>query len=196
MERTRARSGWYESTAGTGVDQTHHPAFRCPAVPMQLFNRMDNQRQMPYTVSPMVGQIRVLLADDSAHVRRAITALLSREPTVIVIGEVSSYPELMEKLREPKPDVVAMDIHMPGEDRVELQCSNGNSTVLACWQCPFGTTKQPTRLLKASELRSCWTKAVLPQLWCPQSKSACGKKAKPSTHSPTSHRMPVRQCLS
>ena len=80
---------------------------------------MDKQHQMPYTLSPMVGQIRVLLAEDSAHMRRAITSLLSREPTVIVIGEVSSYPELLEKLKECSPDVVVMDIHMPGEDQVD-----------------------------------------------------------------------------
>jgi DNA-binding NarL/FixJ family response regulator len=82
----------------------------------------------------MVRQSRVLLADDSADVRRAVTALLSREPTVIVIGEVSSYPELMEKLREFKPDVVVMDIHMPGEDRVEpsvLKRQLNGSCVLA-----------------------------------------------------------------
>jgi len=67
----------------------------------------------------MVGQTRVLLAEDSADMRRAITALLSRQPTVIVIGEVSSYPELLEKLRESKPDVIVMDVHMPGENQVE-----------------------------------------------------------------------------
>jgi len=67
----------------------------------------------------MVGQTRVLLAEDSADMRRAITDLLSRQPTVIVIGEVSSYPELLEKLRESKPDVIVMDVHMPGENQVE-----------------------------------------------------------------------------
>ena len=85
---------------------------------------MDNQWQMPYTLSPMVGQTRVLLAEDSADMRRAITSLLSRESTVIVIGEVSSYPELLEKLKESSPDVVVMDIHMPGEDQVDLSMLN------------------------------------------------------------------------
>jgi DNA-binding NarL/FixJ family response regulator len=67
----------------------------------------------------MVGQTRVLLADDSEDMRRAITALLSEEPAISLIGEVSSYPELMEKLKQSSPDVVVMDIHMPGEDQVD-----------------------------------------------------------------------------
>src|SRR6476660_5219754 len=67
----------------------------------------------------MVGHTRVLLADDSEGMRRAITALLSRQPAISLIGEVSSYPELMEKLKQSSPDVVVMDIHMPGEDQVD-----------------------------------------------------------------------------
>jgi DNA-binding NarL/FixJ family response regulator len=62
----------------------------------------------------MATQIRVLLAEDSEVMRRAITSLLVNDRTVSLIGEVSSYPERLEKLTESGPDVVLIDVHMPG----------------------------------------------------------------------------------
>jgi DNA-binding NarL/FixJ family response regulator len=58
--------------------------------------------------------IRLLLADDAEAMRRAITTLLKSEPTVTLVGEVCSYTELLEQVPEVRPDVVLMDIRMPG----------------------------------------------------------------------------------
>jgi DNA-binding NarL/FixJ family response regulator len=58
--------------------------------------------------------IRLLLADDAEAMRRAIATLLKDESTITLVGEVTSYPELLTKLNEVRPDVVLMDIRMPG----------------------------------------------------------------------------------
>jgi DNA-binding NarL/FixJ family response regulator len=61
----------------------------------------------------MATPTRVLLADDSERIRRAICTLLKAEPTITVTGEVSDYAELLCKIGETNVDVVLMDIHMP-----------------------------------------------------------------------------------
>jgi DNA-binding NarL/FixJ family response regulator len=53
----------------------------------------------------MAAPTRVLLADDSEPIRRAICNLLNTEPTIMVAGEASDYAEL-RKLGETNIDVV------------------------------------------------------------------------------------------
>jgi DNA-binding NarL/FixJ family response regulator len=77
-------------------------------------------------------QIRVLVADDSEAMRRAVRSLLDREPTVTVVGEVASYPELIETLSESEAEVVLMDIHMPGVNTLaDFKAQLRGSCVLA-----------------------------------------------------------------
>ena len=60
--------------------------------------------------------IRVLLADDQHLVRGALAALLSLEDDITVVGEVGRGDELVEAVERRSPDVVLMDIEMPGLD--------------------------------------------------------------------------------
>ncbi|WP_380174875.1 response regulator [Kineococcus sp. DHX-1] len=62
--------------------------------------------------------IRILLADDQALVRGALAALLSLEGDLEVVGEVSRGDEVAETCRTLRPDVVLMDIEMPGLDGI------------------------------------------------------------------------------
>ncbi|GAB3454286.1 response regulator transcription factor [Kineococcus endophyticus] len=62
--------------------------------------------------------IRLLLADDQALVRGALAALLSLEGDLEVVGEVSRGDEVAEACRTLRPDVVLMDIEMPGLDGI------------------------------------------------------------------------------
>ncbi|MEW1958049.1 response regulator transcription factor [Kineococcus sp. NPDC059986] len=62
--------------------------------------------------------IRLLLADDQALVRGALAALLSLEGDLEVVGEVSRGDEVVEACRTLRPDVVLMDIEMPGLDGI------------------------------------------------------------------------------
>jgi DNA-binding NarL/FixJ family response regulator len=58
--------------------------------------------------------IRVLLADDHALVRAGIRALLEKLPGVEVAGEASDGREVLDLIKARQPDVVMMDISMPG----------------------------------------------------------------------------------
>ena len=60
--------------------------------------------------------IRVLLADDQALLRSAFRVLVDSEPDMEVVGEASDGAEAVRLAREPRADVVLMDIRMPGTD--------------------------------------------------------------------------------
>ena len=60
--------------------------------------------------------IRVLLADDQALVRAGFRALLDAQPDIEVVGEVEDGTDAVREAIELTPDVVLMDIRMPGMD--------------------------------------------------------------------------------
>jgi DNA-binding NarL/FixJ family response regulator len=63
--------------------------------------------------------IRVLLADDQALVRSGFRSLLEARDDVEVVGEAASGEEAVAQARALRPDVVLMDIRMPGLDGLE-----------------------------------------------------------------------------
>ncbi|HNS50155.1 MAG TPA: response regulator transcription factor [Anaerolineae bacterium] len=67
----------------------------------------------------MAHEIRVLIADDHAIVRKGICALLSTEPGIAVVGEAHNALEAMAQAERLRPDVVLMDLVMPGLDGLE-----------------------------------------------------------------------------
>ena len=60
--------------------------------------------------------MRVLIVDDDALVAQSLSTILSVEDDVDVVGLGSSGPEAMERYRELAPDILLMDIQMPGGD--------------------------------------------------------------------------------
>lgn len=60
--------------------------------------------------------IRVALADDQMLVRAGLRALLDAESDIEVVGEASDGAEAVTLVRQEHPDVVLMDIRMPGTD--------------------------------------------------------------------------------
>jgi DNA-binding NarL/FixJ family response regulator len=61
-----------------------------------------------------MAKIRTLLTDDHTLFRQGIKTLLAAEPEVEVVGEASNATEAVSKASELKPDVVLMDVSMPG----------------------------------------------------------------------------------
>jgi YesN/AraC family two-component response regulator len=60
--------------------------------------------------------IRVVLADDQAVVRMGLRVLVDREPDIEVVGEAADGQEALDQLRKVHPDVLLLDIRMPGLD--------------------------------------------------------------------------------
>ena len=60
--------------------------------------------------------MKVLIVDDDALVTQSLATILSVEPDVEVIGRGGSGPEAVEKHRELNPDILLLDIRMPGGD--------------------------------------------------------------------------------
>lgn len=63
--------------------------------------------------------IRILSADDHEAVRRGIREVIKTEPSFEVCGEATNGSEAVEKARRLKPDVVVMDLNMPGLNGLE-----------------------------------------------------------------------------
>lgn len=66
-----------------------------------------------------MDKIKVLVVDDHAMMRDGIRALLSVHDDIEIVGEASEGKEALEKTHELAPDVVIMDIAMPGMDGLE-----------------------------------------------------------------------------
>ena len=66
-----------------------------------------------------INPIRVVLADDHTLVRAGIRALLEKMPGVKVVGEASDGREVLGLVKAHQPDVVLMDVAMPGLNGLE-----------------------------------------------------------------------------
>lgn len=62
--------------------------------------------------------IRIVVADDQPLVRAGLAALLGSEPDLEVVGVASEGDEAVRLARELRPDVVCLDIRMPGRDGI------------------------------------------------------------------------------
>ncbi|WP_107772873.1 response regulator [Nocardioides sediminis] len=62
--------------------------------------------------------IRVVLVDDHAVLRGGLERLLAGEPDIEVVGSAADGDEAVQEVRRTRPDVVLMDLQMPGTDGV------------------------------------------------------------------------------
>ncbi len=67
----------------------------------------------------MEREIRVLIVDDQLSTRLGLKAVLSYWPEVRVVGEASGAEEALLLVADTSPDLVCMDLKMPGMDGVE-----------------------------------------------------------------------------
>lgn len=66
-----------------------------------------------------MGTLRVLIADDYATMRMVLRRALQSEPDIQVVGEASDGCAAVRLAAKLKPDVVLMDVNMPGLDGIE-----------------------------------------------------------------------------
>lgn len=67
-----------------------------------------------------MADLRILIVDDEPLVRRGLRSLLDREPEVTVLGECRNGDEALEAILRLRPDVVFLDVQMPGRDGLEV----------------------------------------------------------------------------
>jgi two-component system, chemotaxis family, chemotaxis protein CheY len=65
-------------------------------------------------------KLRILIVDDMAAMRLLIKHYLRRNDAVIVVGEASNGEEALKKTQELQPDVIILDMSMPGAGGVEV----------------------------------------------------------------------------
>ncbi len=105
---------------------------------------------------------RILIADDHVLVREGIRALLGLHDEVEVVGEASDGKEAITMTDKLKPDIVLMDISMPGlgglEATVEIRKSNPDVRILVLSQ--YDDKEYVSRFLKAGVAGYILKKAV------------------------------------
>jgi len=67
-----------------------------------------------------VVKLRILIVDDEPLARERVRALLAHEPDVEISGECASGPEALAAIRGGRPDVVILDMQMPGCDGLQV----------------------------------------------------------------------------
>lgn len=67
-----------------------------------------------------MAEIRILLADDHALVRRGIRLLLETAPDLRVVGESANSEEVLLHLQQNQPDILLLDISMPGVNGLDI----------------------------------------------------------------------------
>ena len=68
----------------------------------------------------MIAPIRALIVDDEPLARRALRMLLEHEPSVRLVGEARDGPEAIDALRKLQPELVFLDIRLPGATGLEV----------------------------------------------------------------------------
>ncbi len=98
-----------------------------------------------------MNSIRVLIADDHAIVRDGVRALLALSEDITVVGEAANGQQAVELARALRPDVILMDIAMPGlgglEATIEIRKDNPEAKILVLTQ--YEDREYIRRFLKA-----------------------------------------------
>ncbi len=67
-----------------------------------------------------MSKIRVLLVDDHPVVRRGLHSILTNMPDIQVVGEAENSAQALERTRELRPDVIILDIRLPGSSGLQI----------------------------------------------------------------------------
>jgi two-component system response regulator NreC len=89
-----------------------------------------------------MAKIRVLIVDDHAIVRAGLRMLINPQPDMEIVGEASEGPEALRQAREANPDVLTLDLTMPGGgglkilERLRQACPQTRVLVLTMHEDP------------------------------------------------------------
>jgi two-component system, NarL family, response regulator NreC len=100
--------------------------------------------------APEDSTTSILIADDHAVVRSGLRMLLEAEPDFEVVAEAGDVPQTIRRLKGFKPDVLLLDLHMPGGPSLEafpemLAASPGTRVVVLTMQNSPGFVREALR---------------------------------------------------
>ena len=104
-----------------------------------------------------MNKIKVLIVDDSAVVRQAITDILSSDPAIEVIGSARDPYQAAERMKEIVPDVITLDVEMPRMDGItflQKLMSQHPLPVVMCSLSPRTDRKLPLKRWNTVQLIS------------------------------------------
>ena len=120
-----------------------------------------------------MAKIRVLIVDDHAIVRAGLRMLINPQPDMEVVGEVADGHEALRQAREANPDVLTLDLTMPG--------GGGLKTLEGLRQaCPQTRVLVLTMHEDPSYLRRCWPRADRGTSPSRRSMASCSPRSAPS----------------
>lgn len=64
-------------------------------------------------------KVKVLLVDDHSLVRKAVRKIIDRHQEMVIVGEATGGEEAIRLSRKTSPDIILMDVNMPGIDGIE-----------------------------------------------------------------------------
>lgn len=79
-----------------------------------------------------MSRVRVVVADDNVLLRAGLVTVLASDPDIEVVAEVSDGPEAVAAATKLRPDVVLMDVEMPGGDGITATRSIAQQTPDVC----------------------------------------------------------------
>ncbi|MFQ5528076.1 MAG: response regulator transcription factor [Thermoanaerobaculia bacterium] len=63
---------------------------------------------------------RILIADDHEMIREALCRMIEEDPAMTVVGQAANGEEALDLCRKLEPDLVLLDVVMPGQDSLEI----------------------------------------------------------------------------
>jgi len=104
----------------------------------------------------MKKRIRVLVVEDSLTAQKILLRILGADSQIEVVGVASSGEEALEKLKHISPDLITMDIHMPGMDGLEVTRQIMETTpvpiIVVSASCLVSDVERAFKLIEAGAL--------------------------------------------
>jgi DNA-binding NarL/FixJ family response regulator len=96
---------------------------------------------MPLTAISSNKNIKVFIADDSLIVREHLVTMLDELPRIVIVGQAENVAEAINGILELQPDVVILDIRMPGGSGIDVLQNACRPEPTSFWISQLNLTK-------------------------------------------------------